>query len=73
MNQEAPKWFEKAIANKPEALSVKIKGTKIAYNAWGEKSKPGLIFIHGGMAHADWSRVHVLCGDGERCLFDLEP
>ena len=54
MSNVAPKWFEKAIANKPEVLSVKIKGTKISYNAWGDKSKPGLIFIHGGMAHAEW-------------------
>ena len=37
MSDVAPKWFEKAIANKPEALSVKIKGTKIPYNAWGDK------------------------------------
>ena len=29
MSNVAPKWFEKAIANKPEVLSVKIKGTKI--------------------------------------------
>ena len=54
MSNVAPKWFEKAIANKPDVLSVKIKGTKISYNAWGDKSKPGLIFIHGGMAHAEW-------------------
>ena len=54
MSNVAPMWFEKAIANKPEVLSVKIKGTKISYNAWGDKSKPGLIFIHGGMAHAEW-------------------
>ena len=45
MSNVAPKWFEKAIANKPEVLSVKIKGTKISYNAWGDKSKPGLIFL----------------------------
>ena len=54
MSNVAPKWFEKAIANKPEVLSVKIKGINISYNAWGDKSKPGLIFIHGGMAHAEW-------------------
>ena len=30
MSNVAPKWFEKAIANKPDVLSVKIKGTKIS-------------------------------------------
>ena len=54
MTQPAPKWFEKAISNNPEIRSTTIKGTKIVYNAWGDKSKPGLIFIHGGMAHAEW-------------------
>ena len=28
MSNVAPKWFEKAIANKPDVMSVKIKGTK---------------------------------------------
>ena len=32
MSNVAPKWFEKAIANKPEVLSVKIKGTKTWHN-----------------------------------------
>ena len=54
MTQPAPKWFEKAISNNPEIRSTTIKGTKIVYNAWGDKFKPGLIFIHGGMAHAEW-------------------
>ena len=51
---ETPKWFLDAIAQKPEIKTVKIKGSRISYNCWGEKNKPGLIFVHGGMAHADW-------------------
>ena len=51
---ETPKWFLDALAQKPEIKSVKIKGSNILYNCWGEKNKPGLIFVHGGMAHADW-------------------
>ena len=53
-SSEAPKWFLDALAQKPDTKTVKIKGSKISYNCWGEKSKPGLIFVHGGMAHADW-------------------
>ena len=51
---ETPKWFLDALAQKPDIKTVKIKGSKISYNCWGEKNKPGLIFVHGGMAHADW-------------------
>ena len=53
-SSETPKWFLDALAQKPDIKSVKIKGSKISYNCWGEKNKPGLIFVHGGMAHADW-------------------
>ena len=51
---EQPIWFKKAISNEPKKLSIKVKGVKIAYNAWGEKDNPGILFVHGGMAHADW-------------------
>ena len=34
---EQPVWFKKAISNEPKKLSIKVKGVKIAYNAWGEK------------------------------------
>ena len=53
-SNETPKWFLDALAQKPDIKTVKIKGSKISYNCWGEKNKPGLIFVHGGMAHADW-------------------
>ena len=53
-SSETPKWFLDALAQKPDIKSVKIKGSKISYNCWGKKNKPGLIFVHGGMAHADW-------------------
>jgi pimeloyl-ACP methyl ester carboxylesterase len=51
---EQPVWFKKAISNEPKKLSIKVKGIKIVYNAWGEKDNPGILFVHGGMAHADW-------------------
>ena len=34
---EQPVWFKKAISNEPKKLSIKVKGVKIVYNAWGEK------------------------------------
>ena len=44
MSNIAQKWFEKAIANKPEVLSVKIKGTKKSYKCLGRKIKTWLNF-----------------------------
>ena len=69
MNTNTPQWFKDSIANNPEICSVKVKGTKIVYNTWGDKENPGLIFVHGGMAHAEWwnfigpyfARTHRVC------------
>ena len=57
-SNETPKWFLDALAQKPEIKAVKIKGSKISYNCWGEKNKPGLIFVHGGMALPPISMRH---------------
>src|SRR5689334_1553059 len=50
----APKWFEEALANAPERRLVPVKGANIELLTWGEIGKPGLIFVHGNSAHADW-------------------
>ena len=54
IDPNSPKWFQETLAQEPEKLSTKIKGIKISYNAWGDKKNPGIFFVHGGMAHADW-------------------
>jgi pimeloyl-ACP methyl ester carboxylesterase len=51
---EAPAWFEKAIAQVPGRQTVEVEGAGIELLTWGEIGKPGLIFIHGNSAHADW-------------------
>ena len=50
----APAWFERAIADEPERTFVTVEGVEVETLAWGERGKPGLIFLHGGAAHADW-------------------
>ena len=50
----APAWFDEAIANEPERTFIEVEGAKVEVLAWGERGKPGLIFLHGGAAHADW-------------------
>jgi pimeloyl-ACP methyl ester carboxylesterase len=50
----APAWFELAVAQAPERSSVEVDGAAIELLAWGERGRPGLLFVHGGMAHAGW-------------------
>jgi len=50
----APQWFKDAIAQAPERSFVESHGTKLEVLTWGEVGKPGLLFVHGNSAHADW-------------------
>ena len=50
----APAWFDRALAREPERSFIEIEGAKVEVLAWGERGKPGLMFLHGGAAHADW-------------------
>ena len=50
----APAWFEAALAHRPERSVVSAAGVQIELLTWGARGAPGLLFIHGGMAHADW-------------------
>lgn len=51
---EAPAWFGAAMANAPERSFFDVEGTAIELLTWGERGKPGLLFLHGDSAHADW-------------------
>ncbi|MDO9490575.1 MAG: alpha/beta hydrolase [Sphingomonadaceae bacterium] len=50
----APPWFDTALADAPERRFVEIEGARIESLSWGERGKPGLLFLHGNGAHADW-------------------
>lgn len=50
----APAWFEAAIARAPERSNLAVEGANIELLTWGEVGKPGLLFLHGNGAHADW-------------------
>jgi pimeloyl-ACP methyl ester carboxylesterase len=51
---DAPAWFVQAIGQAPERGFVTVAGAKIETLTWGERGKPGLLFLHGNAAHADW-------------------
>lgn len=50
----APPWFEQALAMEPERTTLMVDGAGIEMLTWGEVGKPGLLFLHGNGAHADW-------------------
>lgn len=50
----APQWFDEAIAHAPERSFIDVRGAAIETLAWGERGKPGLLFLHGNGASADW-------------------
>src|SRR5437870_1749792 len=49
-----PGWFDKAIANAPERSFVDVRGAAIETLTWGQRGKPGVLFLHGNGANADW-------------------
>ncbi|MFC0284000.1 alpha/beta fold hydrolase [Camelimonas abortus] len=50
----APAWFEAAIAAAPQRGFIDVRGAAIELLVWGERGRPGLMFLHGNGAHADW-------------------
>jgi pimeloyl-ACP methyl ester carboxylesterase len=50
----APAWFDEILSHEPERRMVPVLGADIELLTWGEVGKPGLIFVHGNSAHADW-------------------
>jgi pimeloyl-ACP methyl ester carboxylesterase len=50
----APPWFTDALAVDFTDEHVEVDGAAIHYLAWGEPDRPGLVFVHGGGAHAHW-------------------
>lgn len=49
-----PEWFEAALEHPLTESTVHVAGTDIRYLSWGTHGKPGLVFVHGGAAHAQW-------------------
>ena len=51
---DSPSWFRAALAVPFTDEYVDVAGTRIHYLAWGEPGRSGLVFVHGGGAHAHW-------------------
>lgn len=53
---DCPAWFAHALAQAPQRTRHDVEGAHIETLAWGRIGQPGLLLLHGKMAHADWWR-----------------
>mgnify|MGYP003309194901 CR=1 FL=1 len=51
---DAPAWYRRAMDVPYEDRTTEVAGANIHYLTWGEEARPGLVFVHGGAAHAHW-------------------
>lgn len=54
MHPNAPTWFRRALEVPYERRSVEVDGSAVNSLVWGEPGRRGLVFVHGGGAHAHW-------------------
>lgn len=54
LHPDAPDWFRRALGIDFDDGWVEVDGAQIHYLAWGEPDRRGLVFVHGGGAHAHW-------------------
>jgi len=51
---DAPAWFARAVSVPDDNGMVEVDGCRVHYLGWGERGRRGLVFVHGGGAHAHW-------------------
>jgi len=54
VHANAPEWFRRALAIPFDEGETTVDGAAIHYLAWGDAGREGLVFVHGGGAHAHW-------------------
>ncbi len=54
IHPDAPAWFRRAVAVPSGHGTVEVAGCDVHYLHWGQPGRRGLVFVHGGGAHAHW-------------------
>lgn len=54
IHPDAPEWFRRALAVPVADGRVEVGGASIHFLAWGAPGRRGIVFVHGGGAHAHW-------------------
>lgn len=49
-----PAWFEAMLGHEPELGETEVEGANISWQRWGDAGKPGVVLVHGGVAHMNW-------------------
>jgi pimeloyl-ACP methyl ester carboxylesterase len=49
-----PEWLLRALAVRPDERAVEVEGATVRYRAWGAPDAPGIVLVHGGLAHGRW-------------------
>jgi pimeloyl-ACP methyl ester carboxylesterase len=66
---DAPPWFRRALAVPFADEWADVDGARIHMLTWGERGRRGLVFVHGGGAHAHWwTHVASLFADDFRVV-----
>lgn len=50
----SPAWVTEALQAPVTEAEVVHDGARLRYRSWGTPGQPGLVLIHGAMAHANW-------------------
>jgi pimeloyl-ACP methyl ester carboxylesterase len=68
-----PSWFTRAVLAPHREGIVDVQGCPIYYLEWGAATSPGLVFVHGGAAHAHWWSflAPLLAGQWRAIALDL--
>jgi pimeloyl-ACP methyl ester carboxylesterase len=67
--EATPGWFRRALAIPCTDLWFEVGGCRLHALAWGEPGRRGLVFVHGGGAHAHWwTHVAALFADAFRVV-----
>ena len=51
---QTPRWFARAVAVPHADGVVEVDDCPVHYLVWGKRGRRGLVFVHGGGAHAHW-------------------
>lgn len=68
-----PDWFVNALDDEAYVGTVDADGATLSFRAWGDRAGPGVVLIHGGVAHARWwDHVAPLLTAGGRRVVALD-
>ncbi|NOY17364.1 MAG: alpha/beta hydrolase [Gammaproteobacteria bacterium] len=56
VEMSAADLLAKGLSEPPKQMRLEFAGTQLNTLEWGDLSQPGLLFLHGGAAHAGWWR-----------------